>query len=75
MLTQWISIGVVVLVQLGGFVALFSRMNYIIGEMQKEIAALREWRHEFGQKEMVYDNHSAELQDHEVRLRMLERDR
>lgn len=73
MMTQWISIAIVLLIQLGGFVALFSRMNYIIGEMKKEVEALRGWRHDFGQKEMVYDNHTVVLQDHEIRLRVLER--
>jgi hypothetical protein len=33
-----------------------------VGPLQKEVERLREWRHDFGQKEMVYDDHGRRIQ-------------
>jgi len=55
MILQWVSLGAVLLTQLIGFVALLSRMNYMISEMKIEVEALRKWRHDAASKLAAYD--------------------
>ena len=83
MAIQWITFGVMMLVQIVGAVvfigkldtrltALMAAMAKDLDNQGKEIISLREWRHKFGPKEMVYDelgDRMDRIEEHVDRLR------
>jgi len=44
-------------------------------DLREEIKYLRDWKHDFGPYKMLVDDHAETLKDHEVRLRVLEKER
>jgi hypothetical protein len=72
MLLQWLTFAVMILIQAVAAGVIISAIRVQLATHGEEIKALRDWRHDFGPKEMVYDSHGEELKDHEVRLRAVE---
>lgn len=75
MIIQWLTFAVMILIQAVGAAIVISSMRTTLESYGAEIKALRDWRHSFGQKEMVYDDHGKTLDDHEVRIRVVEKQR
>lgn len=87
-MAQWIQVAIAIAAMCGStataYVALIVRslqhemrsMREILEQQLtiqgEEIAALRKWRHDFGQKEMVYDNLVERVTSNEERLRLIE---
>ena len=72
MLVQWLTFAIMILIQTCVAVWAVSAIRTALDAQGAEIKALREWRHEFGPKAMVIDDHTEKLGDHESRLRALE---
>lgn len=70
---EWLTFGIMLVIQVAAAGALVSRINYITKDHSREIEALRKWRHDFGQKEMVYDDHGERIEKLEERVTDLER--
>ena len=75
MLLQWLTFAVMILIQAVAAAIVISAMRTTLATYGEEIKALREWRHKFGPKEMVIDQHELDLKDHEGRIREIERQR
>jgi len=73
MLIQWLTFAVMILIQAVAAAAIISSMRSTLETYGKEIASLRDWRHAFGPKEMVLDDHTETLKDHEERIRDVEK--
>ena len=73
MLLQWLTFVVMILIQAVAAVAMISAMRTTLTEHATEIQRLRDWRHRFGPKEMVYDEYGHRIEDHESRIRGVER--
>jgi hypothetical protein len=73
MLIQWLTFAVMILIQAVAAGVIISSIRTTLTEHTHEIQRLRDWRHHFGPKEMVYDDHGLRLTDHENRLRIVER--
>lgn len=73
MLIQWLTFAVMILIQAVAAGAMLSAIRTTLSEHSKEIDRLREWRHRIGPKEMVYDEYGHRLDDHETRIRGVER--
>lgn len=72
MLIQWLTFAVMILIQAVAAGVIISAIRVTLAAHSEEIKALRDWRHAFGPKEMVYDAHGEELKDHEARIRAVE---
>ena len=68
----WMTFGLMLLIQVVAAVAIVARVNAKLEIHAIEIATLRDWRHKFGPKEMLLDEHVDLLKDHEARIRHLE---
>jgi hypothetical protein len=75
MLLQWLTFAVMILIQAVAAGAMLAAIRTTLADHTKEIERLREWRHRFGPKEMVYDDYGFQLKDHETRIRGVESDR
>jgi hypothetical protein len=73
MLLQWLTFAVMILIQAVAAGAMLAAIRTTLADHTKEIERLREWRHRFGPKEMVYDKYGEILVDHESRIRVTER--
>lgn len=73
MLIQWLTFAVMILIQAVAAGAMLAAIRTTLADHTKEIERLREWRHKFGPKEMVYDKYGEVLTDHEARIRVTER--
>ena len=73
MIIQWLTFAVMILIQAVAAVYIMASIRTTLTEHTHEIQRLRDWRHQFGPKEMVYDDHGFKLIDHEARLRVVER--
>jgi hypothetical protein len=73
MVVQWLTFAVMILIQAVAASAIMASIRTTLKEHAHEIDRLREWRHKFGPKEMVYDDHGFKLADHETRIRVVER--
>jgi hypothetical protein len=73
MIIQWLTFAVMILIQAVAAGVIMASIRTTLAEHTHEIERLREWRHKFGPKEMVYDDHGLRLTDHEARLRIVER--
>ena len=73
MILQWVTFVVMIAIQAIAASAMLSALRTTLAEHAKEIERLREWRHKFGPKEMVYDQYGLDLKDHESRIRNVER--
>lgn len=73
MLIQWLTFAVMILIQAVAAGAMLAAIRTTLADHTKEIERLREWRHKFGPKEMVYDRYGEVLVDHEARIRVTER--
>lgn len=82
MVIQWLAFGLTVVVQCGAAIwfaatmasslkSLREMVKLITDSHDKEIASLRDWRHDFGQKEMVYDSYGERITEAERRLDQL----
>jgi hypothetical protein len=71
-LLQWLTFAVMILIQAVAAGVIISAIRTTLSAHSEEIKSLREWRHAFGPKEMVYDDHGVQLKDHETRLRTVE---
>jgi hypothetical protein len=74
-LIQWLTFAVMILIQAVAAGAMLAAIRTTLADHTKEIERLREWRHKFGPKEMVYDTYGNKLDDHETRIRGVESDR
>jgi len=72
-LIQWLSFAVTILIQLLIAAWTVATIKAQLNMQGGEIMKLRDWRHAFGPKEMVLDNHVKQIEDHEARIRQLER--
>ena len=72
MLLQWLTFAVMILIQAVAAGVIISAIRTTLKVQGEEIKSLRDWRHAFGPKEMVYDDHGVQLRDHESRLRTVE---
>jgi hypothetical protein len=61
-MATWMTFAVMIAIQIAAAAALVSRINYIVKDHAAEIKSLREWRHDFGQKEMVYDEYKEDIE-------------
>lgn len=73
MLIQWLTFAVMILIQAVAAGAMLAAIRTTLADHTKEIERLREWRHKFGPKEMIYDDYGKQLVDHEARIRVTER--
>jgi hypothetical protein len=73
MIIQWLTFAVMILIQAVAAVYIMASIRTTLTEHTVEIQRLRDWRHHFGPKEMVYDDHGLRLTDHESRIRVVER--
>ena len=73
MVLQWISFGLMISIQVGVAVWCVATISTTLTDHGKEIERLREWRHKLASKEMTYDSYAMELQDHEARIRQVEK--
>lgn len=69
---QWLTFAVMILIQAVAAGVIISAIRVTLAAHSEEIKSLRDWRHAFGPKEMVYDAHGKELKDHEARIRAVE---
>ena len=72
MLLQWLTFAVMILIQAVAAGVIISAIRTTLKVQGEEIKSLRDWRHSFGPKEMVYDDHGIQLRDHESRIRTVE---
>src|SRR6185369_9125585 len=70
---QWLTFAVTVVIQLLIAAWTVATINAQLKVQGGEIVKLRDWRHAFGPKEMILDAHVKQIEDHETRLRQLER--
>lgn len=73
MLLQWLTFAVMILIQAVAAAAIIASMRATLQTYGEEIKALRDWRHSFGPKEMVIEDHTETLKDHEGRIRLVEK--
>lgn len=71
-LIQWLTFAVMILIQAVAAGAMLAAIRTTLADHTKEIQRLRDWRHQFGPKEMVYDTYGHQLADHETRIRGVE---
>lgn len=72
MLIQWLTFAVMILIQAVAAGVIISAIRTTLVAHSEEIKSLRDWRHKFGPKEMVIDDHEERLKDHETRIRVTE---
>lgn len=72
MVLQWLTFAVMILIQAVAAGVIISAIRTTLEQHGQEIKSLRDWRHSFGPKEMVYDAMGAEVKEHEARLRAME---
>jgi len=73
MVLQWLTFAVMILIQAVAAGVIISAIRTTLATHTEEIKSLRDWRHKFGPKEMVIDDHDEKLKDHEIRIRAVER--
>ena len=73
MLIQWLTFAVMILIQAVAAAVIISAIRVQLKTHGEEIQALRTWRHDFGPKAMVIDDQGKKLEDHEVRIRSVEK--
>jgi hypothetical protein len=73
MLIQWLTFAVMILIQAVAAGVIISAIRVQLQTHGEEIKALRDWRHDFGPKSMIIDDHGKQLTDHEERIRHFEK--
>ena len=73
MLIQWLTFAVMILIQAVAAGVIISAIRVQLTSHGEEIKALRDWRHDFGPKAMIIDDQGRKLEDHEERLRYVEK--
>jgi hypothetical protein len=73
MLIQWLTFAVMILIQAVAAGVIISAIRVQLQTHGEEIKALRDWRHDFGPKAMIIDDHGKQLTDHEERIRFFEK--
>ncbi len=72
MLVQWLTFGVMILIQTVAAVWALSAIRTALDFQGKEIQTLRDRWHALASKFMAVDQHEKEIVDHETRIRALE---
>ena len=73
LVTSWLTFAVMVLIQAVMAASIISAIKTTLNAHSAEIERLRDWKHEFGPRQMVYDGWGKVLEDYEDRIRDLEK--